>query len=289
MYAKIGGNIMDQLSYGSDLGKDVRIQYIDALRRGKDSTEATNQLIADYEPSLFDEEDAPRFWFALADVQWNLGRLEETVKHHALVYIEKELECAKLPTSDAVCIDIPINVLTMLKQKLSSPQPPQKKIKQYRLYHTDWKKGDVFAYCLNCADTDYPDFHNRYVYFVVKDTETWHPGHTIPVVYVYWVTSKELLSLDCLQKQEYLPQFYAPIAYRNNPGMKRKYSLALLCTSARAIPKKKLTYLGNVGCIKTFDNDDLNAYPVAWKDFDKYMIKNYVAWTNNCHSRDNEK
>lgn len=30
---------MDQLSYGSDLGKDVRIQYIDALRRGKDSTE----------------------------------------------------------------------------------------------------------------------------------------------------------------------------------------------------------------------------------------------------------
>ena len=289
MCAKIGGNIMDQLSYGSDLGKDVRIQYIDALRRGKDSTEATNQLIADYEPSLFDEEDAPRFWFALADVQWNLGRLEETVKHHALVYIEKELECAKLPTSDAVCIDIPINVLTMLKQKLSSPQPPQKKIKQYRLYHTDWKKGDVFAYCLNCADTDYPDFHNRYVYFVVKDTETWHPGHTIPVVYVYWVTSKELLSLDCLQKQEYLPQFYAPIAYRNNPGMKRKYSLALLCTSARAIPKKKLTYLGNVGCIKTFDNDDLNAYPVAWKDFDKYMIKNYVAWTNNCHSRDNEK
>ena len=71
--------------------------------------------------------------------------------------------------------------------------------------------------------------------------------------------------------------------------MKRKYSLALLCTSARAIPKKKLTYLGNVGCIKTFDNDDLNAYPVAWKDFDKYMIKNYGAWTNNCHSRDNEK
>lgn len=111
---------MDQLSYGSDLGKDVRIQYIDALRRGKDSTEATNQLIADYEPSLFDEEDAPRFWFALADVQWNLGRLEETVKHHALVYIEKELECAKLPTSDAVCIDIPINVLTMLKQKLQN-------------------------------------------------------------------------------------------------------------------------------------------------------------------------
>lgn len=122
-----------------------------------------------------------------------------------------------------------------------------------------------------------------------KIRDVWHPGHTIPVVYVYWVTSKELLSLDCLQKQEYLPQFYAPIAYRNNPGMKRKYSLALLCTSARAIPKKKLTYLGNVGCIKTFDNDDLNAYPVAWKDFDKYMIKNYVAWTNNCHSRDNEK
>ncbi len=276
--------LLKHTNYDSDLGEDVRIQYIDALRHGQDSTEATNQLIADYEPALFDEEDAPRFWFALADAQWDVGRLEETVKSNALACIEKELKYAGIQTGDTACTNGSINALTMLKQKLLSPQPQQKKIKQYRLYHTDWKKGDVFAYCLNCEDTDYPDFHNRYVYFVVKDTETWHPGHTIPVVYVYWVTSKELLSLDCLQKQEYLPQFYAPIAYRNNPGMKRKYSLALLCTSARAIPKKKLTYLGNVGYIKTFDNDDLNAYPVAWKDFDKYMLKNFMVWTSYCHS-----
>ena len=269
---------MKQRHLYADLGEDVRNQYIDALRHGKDSTEATKQLIADYEPSLSDEEDAPRFWFALADTQWDLGRLEETVKQHALTCIEKELEHTAIRTNEPVHVDIPVTVLTMLKEKLSSPQPPQKKIKRYHFYHTDWETGDVFAYCLGSEGIDYPVFHDKYVYFVVKGTGTWYPGHTIPVVYVYWVVSQELLSLEQLQKREYLPQFYTPIAYRNNPGMNRKYSLGLLCTSARSIPKKKLIYIGNVGSIKAVDNEDPIPYHVAWKKFDKYMIENYIAW-----------
>lgn len=277
--------LLKHTSYDSDLGEDVRNQYIDALRRGQDSTKATNQLIADYEPALFDEEDAPRFWFALADVQWDLGRLEETVKRNALAYIKKELEYAGTQTGNAARTDGSANVLTMLQQKLSSHQPQQKKIKQYRLYHTDWKKGDVFAYCLNCKDTDYPDFHNRYVYFVVKGTETWHPGHTIPVVYVYWIASKELLSLDDLQNQAYLPQFYTPIAYRNHPELEKLYSLALLCTSARIIPQKRLAFLGHIENMKMLENEQSGPYQVAWKNFDKYMIKNYMVWTSNCPTR----
>lgn len=261
-------------SYDDELAGDVRSQYIDALRRGKDGLEATKQLVDDYAPALMDEEDAPVFWFALADVQWNMGRLEETVKQHALAHIEKELESIGTQASATHHV----NALTALQQKLLSPQPQKKKIKQYCLYHTDWKVGDVFAYRLNGEGADDTALHDMYVYFVVKGTDTWYPGHIIPVVYVYWVVSKELLSLAQLQKYAYLPQFYTPVAYQNHPGMKRMYSLALLCTSARVIPKKKIIFLGNIGSVKAVENEDASAYPIAWKKFDRYMMENYMTW-----------
>lgn len=193
----------------ADLVEDVRAQYIDALRRGKDGIEATSQLVADYESALLDGEDAPRFWFALAEVQWALGRLEEAVKRNALACIEKQLEYAGTQAGDVLCADLSANVLMQLEQKLLSPQPQQKK-----------------------------------------------------------------------QEIAFLPQFYQPVAYQNHPGMKRLYALAMLCTSARLIPKKKLIYLGNVGSVQAVDNEQPEAYPMAWKRFDQYMIENYMAWEN---------
>lgn len=264
--------------FDSDLADDVRNQYIDALRRGKDSCDVTKQLIIDFEVELLDDDDAPIFWFSLADVQWDMGRLEDTVKHNALAHIEKRLESQGSQDNATACTEMTIKALIGFRDKLSSPQPSQKQIKQYRLYHTAWKIGDVFAYCLDCDAADYLDYHNMYMYFVVKGTDTWHPGHTIPVVYVYWVISKQLLSLDQIQTREYLPQFYKPIAYENNPAMSKKYSLALICTSEKSIPKKRLAYLGKIENIKFIGSEDPSAYHVAWKNFDKYMIENILSW-----------
>lgn len=259
--------------FDSDLADDVRNLYIDALRRGQDSCDVTKQLIMDFEAELMDDDNAPIFWFSLADIQWDMGRLEELVKHNALNHIEIELQSQRTPEITIVLIG--------LRDKLSSPQPVMKKVKPYRLYHTDWKIGDVFACCLDCDVADYPDYHNMYMYFVVKGTDTWHPGHTIPVVYVYWVISKQLLSLDQIQAREYLPQFYKPIAYEKNPSMSKKYSLALICTSERSIPKKRLTYLGRLENIKMIGSEDPSAYHVAWKNFDKYMLENFLNWDNH--------
>ena len=259
--------------FDSDLADEVRNLYIDALRRGKEGCDVTKQLIFDYESALLDDDDAPIFWLALADVQWDMGRLDELVKQNALVHIDKELQIQRSLEKTIA--------LTGLRDKLSSPQPVMKKVKQYSFYHTDWKIGDVFAYRLDCDSTDYPDYRNMYMYFVVKGTDTWHPGHTIPVVYVYWTISKLLLSLGQIQKHEYLPQFYKPIVYENNPAMSKKYSLALICTSARIIPKKRLTYLGNIENIKMIGSEDPSAFHVAWKRFDKYMVENYLNWDNH--------
>lgn len=261
-----------------ELANDVRSEYIDLLRRGHEGVEATEKLIDDYTAALHDEDDAPVFWFSLADLQWDLGRLEEMVKYNAILHIDRLLEDYAIQTNANRNNGNLINELADFKRKLLSPLPQKKQIKPYRLYHTDWKIGDAFAYSLDGIGAGYPDFHSMYMYFVVKGTESWHPGHTIPVVYVFGGASKELLSLDRIQENEYRPQFYTPIAYRNNPEMKRLYSLALLCTSARVIPKRKLRYLGNIETIRILDCEDPIPYHVAWKKLDRYLIENYIAW-----------
>ncbi|MFR6299262.1 MAG: hypothetical protein ACLUML_08630 [Acutalibacteraceae bacterium] len=43
--------------------------------------------------------------------------------------------------------------------KLNSPQPPEKKISQHRLYKCDWKIGDVFAYQFNSEYAKENDFY----------------------------------------------------------------------------------------------------------------------------------
>ena len=264
--------------HASELANDVRSEYIDLLRRGNEGVEATEKLIDGFAAVLHDEDDAPVFWFSLADVQWDYGRLEDTVKYNAVLHIDRLLEDYATQINANKSSGKLINELADFKKKLLSTLPQKKQIKQYRLYHTDWKIGDVFAYSLDGIGAGYPEFHSMYMYFVVKGTESWYPGHTIPVVYVFGGASKELLSLDRIQEKEYRPQFYTPIAYRNNPEMKRKYSLALLCTSTRVIPKMKLKYLGNIENIRILDCEDPTAYHVAWNKLDRYLIENYVAW-----------
>lgn len=87
-----------------------------------------------------------------------------------------------------------------------------------------------------------------------------------------------LSDITSLSNIDFIPQFYKPIAYKNNPGMKKQYLLTLLNTSSRAIPKNQLTFLGNVGNIKRVDNEDLNSYNVNWNRFETYMIDNFKAW-----------
>ena len=69
--------------YSDDVTEDVRGIYVDKLHRGKNGEQASKEMIAEFEWAWSDEDDAPVFWFAMADMQWNYGRLQEEVKKKA--------------------------------------------------------------------------------------------------------------------------------------------------------------------------------------------------------------
>lgn len=265
--------------YEDDTALDVKDRF-DDLRKGKTVDEVTKELIDEYSCAMDDIYCAPAFWFALADTQWNLGRLLPEVKEQALSWLDRGGDLSIWQEENPTLAITREKALRELRQKLNSPQPPQKKISQYRLYKCEWKIGDVFAYQFNSDYAKENGFFKKYIYFVKVEERLWHPGHIVPTVYFYKKVDDVLTSINSLSNVEYIPQFYKPIAYENNPDIKKLYVLTLLNTSSKVIPKNQLSFLGNIGNVKRVENEDLNphSYSVSWKRFETYMIDNFISW-----------
>ena len=77
-----------------DFALDVRDAYLDYLFDGLPSAEATERLRSDFGASLEDYEERITFWLALAEVQWDKGRLVEHVLQNALDILEEPV-CAE--------------------------------------------------------------------------------------------------------------------------------------------------------------------------------------------------
>jgi len=266
--------------YQDDLAEEVRDYYKEQLHRGKRGEEITQELLVQYQSSISDPDDAPIFWFALADTQWNLGRLESYVKEQALYYINDGSDLKRWEDAGTSYIKSRTKIIAELKEKLLSKQPDEKKVSQYKLYHCDWKIGDVYAYQLSGDYAKEKEVINKYLFFVKVDEMVWHPGHIVPVVYFYWIMADRLLSIEELKNIDYIPQFFTPNAYNRNPKLLKQYSLSLLSTSVRVIPKKQLTFVGSMEKVMHIDNENPTSYQVSWKDFEKYILDNFKIWND---------
>ena len=136
----------------NDIAEDVKSDYISLLQKGKTGEEATKELTLQYEDAIADLDDAPVFWLALADVQWDYGRLEKHVGEKAQYYIKQELTQWNTPNyreAEGESVSREQRCFLMkLQRKLLSEQPNEKKIHQQKLYRCDWENGDVYAYRL---------------------------------------------------------------------------------------------------------------------------------------------
>ena len=123
--------------YQDDVACDVKEEYVEALRKGISNEEITEKLIEEY-TSYEDEEEEAIFWIALSDTQWKYGRLKEEVKENALRVIENGIDLRKWE-EDSKLLEKRKQVLLELKEKLKSPQPPEKKFSKLESYLSPFK------------------------------------------------------------------------------------------------------------------------------------------------------
>lgn len=294
--------------YQNDTALDIKDQF-DDLKRGKTVRQITDELTQEYSSALDDIDCGPAFWFALADIQWNLGRLLPDVKEQALAWLDKGGDLALWREENPKLAGTREKVLKELQQKLNSPQPPEKKISQCRLYKCKWKYGDVYAYRLESDLAKEKELYGRYFLIRKIDESIWYPGHVIPIVYVkitddlnlpsnveeydrskYVQTGfskyeERFLLIDARRPKEDIAE-KSKITYQvDEYGFLPQYRARLLNTSKKVIPER-LIYVGNfsdaVPPSREFvPHSKINIMSVAWKHFDKTfeteMIKRYCG------------
>lgn len=296
--------------YQDDIAQDVRDKFKDLLRRGKTAEEITKKLIAEYEYAINDSDDGPIFWIALADTQWELGRLMPEVKKQAVAWLDKGGDLAKWQIENPKLVIIRKKVLDELCKKLNTPQPPEKKILQYNLYACEWKVWDVFAYQLESDLAKEKGLYGRYFLIQKIDETTWYPGHIIPIVYVKITMDDKLpTNVDEYNQLEFVQTWFTKYEDRFLPidgrrplediaekskinyavddyGFLPQYRAKLLSTSKRVIPSK-LLYLGNCTDEVRPKNEFIphtkeNIVSVSWKNLDQtfetQMIKKYCGY-----------
>jgi len=74
--------------FSDDLAADVREAFRDLIGEGLTTQAAVNRLRREYKCSLRDPNEESVFWLALADTEWQLGRLDDMVLKNALRVID---------------------------------------------------------------------------------------------------------------------------------------------------------------------------------------------------------
>ena len=286
--------------YQDDVALDVKDEYKDNLRRGKTNEEAMQEIIDKYQELLEDEEDRGVFWLALADTQWNLGRLDDQVKEQALEIIELGTDLKRWEVNEKL-YNKRKEILEKIKEKLLSPQPEEKRMPKYRTYKCEWENGDVFAYQLKSEYAKEQGLEGRYLIIQKIDEIDWYPCSTIPLVRVKITedktipkTEKEIDELEYIQTwfTSYERRFAGFSALRplkdqikgmsfntDEYGLLPEYMVSIVITS-KNMTKGKLTYLGNYINITPPQNEFIpickdNFPTVLWKNFEERLIEMY--------------
>ena len=115
--------------YSDDTTAEIRDTFKEHLEPGLTHADASSEILKSYKELLNDYQIACLVYFALADTHWKYGCLDKRVKAQALELIEAggDLEIWRQESSNAVSARA--KVLTALRTKLLSQQPPLKVLK----------------------------------------------------------------------------------------------------------------------------------------------------------------
>lgn len=229
--------------YDNDSACDIKEIYVDKLKKGSTNEEVTQYLIETNRDIMGDSSEEPLFWFALADLQWDYGRLLPKVKEKALYFLDQDGDLELWREEGTKLEKEWMKTREKLRKKLETEQPAEKKISKYRLYHCEWKMGDVFAYRFVGKESKNSGFYGKYIVFrKVSECNSWR-GDILPVVKVYQWYGDEIPSLEELSSMKYMRlNAYSKAWLEDEPY----YYICLESTSKRVIPKDNLYYMGNI-------------------------------------------
>jgi hypothetical protein len=133
--------------FQDDTATDLRDDYGQLLGDGLTPSAAKARILETFKSSFADPDESTVAWLALAAVQWQRGRLDPDTLQHALTIIDSGSNLTRWDTNPNDR-EKRKAVLEKLRAQISSPQPPEKKVRKRALSVCPWKVGDLFSYRL---------------------------------------------------------------------------------------------------------------------------------------------
>ena len=172
--------------------------------------QASKEMIAEFKWALDDEDDAPLFWFAMADTQWNYGRLQNEVKTQALYYLNDIKNLQRWEFENPKMFYKRKEVLNSLYKKLMTQQPPEKKSFFVSFILLSMENRRYIFISVRWRSCEKRGIDGCHLLFYKVAESTWWPGHVIPVVYIkltkmmrYQKQEKRLKSLNIFRHQSW--------------------------------------------------------------------------------------
>ena len=151
--------------YGNDTTCDVRDIYIGFLEEGLNNQEAYDRTLERCNGYIGCPDNAPLFWFALAESQWRTGRLTADVKANALEWADKDGGLGLWENSKSGSNGWK-KTLEKLCLKLNTEQPKTKRFRKRVIPDQNpWALHDIYAYRIHvkCSARDELDLYGKYI------------------------------------------------------------------------------------------------------------------------------
>lgn len=206
--------------FQNDVSDDVKIEYKNKLKMGKSDEEALQEILLENAEFLNDDEDKFDFWFGLASVMSDLGRLTDEVKETALELID----VGDLFRFEGSKNDLKMRkaALEKLREKLVGEQPERKRIPVTKAFLCPWKPNDVLIYKLDSECYKDKPYFNEYIVLLVDELVNYDVdiplGDVLPITYLK-ICGEYPNSPEDIEKSPFIPQQF--IFYLNNSKKNR--------------------------------------------------------------------
>lgn len=248
--------------FSDDLATDIKSDFRDKIAFGKSASDATKELVEEYQDSLADREESCVFWIALAATQWKLGRLEKEVRKQALEIInnKRDLERWREDSKDLKKREV---VLEKLKEQLLSEQPKPKKLPIPFIRQTKMEPGDLIVYKHRTE---------KYIIFRVLQISQDSCGDRYPRVEILDYYSGNKPDKNIIDNLDRKTEELKPVDKEVPIGLQPSGTYYLSSYGKRdGEPWEKLSYLKKA---TKFNNQHIGTTPLIWwRDFDDFIDK----------------
>lgn len=272
--------------FSNDITGDVKDTYLELLKNQATDDEAYNKTFAEYE-ELFGTDEEMLFWYALADTQWNVGRLSYHVKETALKLIAEKAVPEEAREDEVFYVKYQ-NTLKKLEEKLNSPQKARKRFPKKIEYVTNpWNVGDVYAYQFNQKESVEKGLYGKYILMQKIGNFKFYQYGTHSVVQVFDGVFDELPDLNVINEMRILPMVYPPGKFplENCPKsfdefvspFETSLKMGIVYSRIREYPKKNLFFIGNSPVEgKEYFLDEIE--DALWSCVERLLSIYYFAW-----------